>query len=471
MEYLPSIQDSLLELTVTRCLEMDVEIKISDAGQAALEAADDADDAIFELEDNHDRPKVKLSADVTVDEMANKLDALMMLLCDHLSQTHLPIAFRSLLRVFETCILTTHKAKFVQFALFYACGRESQEAIRDTEEEDEDSLHRDFLAKIIDVLVDPYKSVLTRQTGVCYVASFVSRANYCGGETVCEAVSALLRWAEAYMDSLPTTPSGAQDAREQCSLHVLFYTVAQAAFYTMCFRGQEALAWFEASSPTEEDLPLVDIRPCRWERLCGHPLNPLKFCLESVRIEFLELAAVYQLIPDQVREVVLAEKTMTPHRKKRRSIAIATPATLEKERLKGGVGGLGEGANPLDSFFPFDPYLLRQSHSYIEPFYRHWEGSALQRDERKLSVAEEEESVEDDQDLSDESLPDSEIEKEEDEDDDDEDEDDDASSLYNVSRKDDAMEESPPVFRVELEGDWTKNLKRPRAPSMENGSW
>jgi hypothetical protein len=98
---------------------------------------------------------------------------------------------------------------------------------------------------------------------------------------------------------------------------------------------------------------------------------------------------------------------------------------------------------------------------------------ALQRDETKESVAQEDDSVEDDQDLSDESLPDSDTDREEaDEDDEDaEDEEDDASSLYNVARKTDPIEESSPVFRVELEGDWAKNMKRPRAPSMENGSW
>ena len=30
-------------------------------------------------------------------------------------------------------------------------------------------------------------------------------------------------------------------------------------------------------------------------------------------------------------------------------------------------------ANPLDSFFPFDPYLLRHSYPFVEPFYNDWE--------------------------------------------------------------------------------------------------
>merc|ERR1711976_145058 len=49
---------------------------------------------------------------------------------------------------------------------------------------------------------------------------------------------------------------------------------------------------------------------------------------------------------------------------------------FERRRLAaGGVGGLGKGSNPLDSFFPFDPYLLRRSYDFVEPHYRDWCGS------------------------------------------------------------------------------------------------
>ena len=44
------------------------------------------------------------------------------------------------------------------------------------------------------------------------------------------------------------------------------------------------------------------------------------------------------------------------------------------------VGGLGRGSNPLKSFFPFDPLLLRRSHDYIEEFYKHWQGPCQEED-------------------------------------------------------------------------------------------
>lgn len=45
---------------------------------------------------------------------------------------------------------------------------------------------------------------------------------------------------------------------------------------------------------------------------------------------------------------------------------VRTPGRVTK------AGGLGKGSNPLDSFFPFDPYLLRRSHVYVEDMYNTW---------------------------------------------------------------------------------------------------
>ena len=66
--------------------------------------------------------------------------------------------------------------------------------------------------------------------------------------------------------------------------------------------------------------------------------------------------------------------------KRRRSSVIKTAATQEKKRLDGGVGGLGKGSNPLDSYFPFDPYLLKCSHKYVESYYRNWDDCILTMD-------------------------------------------------------------------------------------------
>ena len=186
------------------------------------------------------------------------------------------------------------------------------------------------------------------------------------------------------------------DQRDRIDMHSLFYTVCQAAFYIMCFRGKECLNYYEEAKAyhlkvsndgdaksVEDDLmygeiELIDISSTRWNRLCSHHLNPLRFCLESVRGEFLSLADAFKLLDDTLlRKSVAEDRKMTSglfkkRLARRKSMGIRTAATMERKRIIGGVGGLGKGSNPLNSFFPFDPYLLRRSYSYVEPYYRDW---------------------------------------------------------------------------------------------------
>lgn len=225
----------------------------------------------------------------------------------------------------------------------------------------------------------------------------------------------------------------------------------------------------------------------RWTKLCHHPLKPLKYCLESVRMEFLHLSKKYHWIRHDVLHYLFvyeqqrylrhqriqqynnnnnnhrsnssnnnnqyrfstynndnstnatdhvnpnnncnSSDPMKPvqqeHRQRRQllleiqerrrknlmnlrrtkrlssssiisigstfsnsspnllasenrnnnNVETSSTISIEKERISGGIGGLGHGNNPLDSFFPFDPYLLRRSLRYIEPYYRHWKAA------------------------------------------------------------------------------------------------
>ena len=58
---------------------------------------------------------------------------------------------------------------------------------------------------------------------------------------------------------------------------------------------------------------------------------------------------------------------------------IAAQMSEHDEGGRGGCGSrtdgaheIGSGYNPLDSFFPFDPYLLQASSKYITPLYVNW---------------------------------------------------------------------------------------------------
>lgn len=528
LQYHPGLQTSVLDLLVDKCLEMDVEIKISDLGEASIDSTENdkagADaTGCFELELDGLQATTKPESS-TVDEMATRLDALMMLIFEYMDQSNSPLTmlYDILVRVFESSILICYKSKFVQYLLFYLCGlhERTQGGSGDIKADHDTSvvLHRDFLSKLINIVLDPFRATATRQSGACYVASFVSRARFVAPDTVCEAVSALLRWAEAYLQLLDasdasgvvgvTTSPGQmtmEDVHEQCSLHSLFYTVCQSAFYIMCFRGAEALSHFKESISSAQDdefyLQHVDISRERWSRICGHRTQPLRFCLESVRVEFLALATSHALLDGKVMQSLQSQQELSlmPGRSRKVANVIRTAATLEKERLSGGVGGLGRGQNPLDSFFPFDPYLLSKSYSYVEPLYIHWCGVAGESGiSRSMSptiglddAGEADAPSDDDEDDDDTSHvlgsvgsasaePDENDSKSGSEDDEDSDEEEDGSSarqamsFVSTSTTLQVVGRGTPVAALkpdELRAAWTDTLKRSRAASVENGSW
>ncbi len=505
LDYLPSIRKGLLELVIDKCLEIDVNIKIDENGEVSIEKEERES---YENENEHENEGQKQEAlqdedvGVKVDALSDTLDSLLALLLRSLRDASLDgrevrELYYEVLPVFESTIITTHKSKFVQYCMFLLCGLESERLeatrtasgspnpIHDPVVQEHSILHRDFASKLLELIVDPYRASLTRQSAACYLASFVSRACYVEAETVCESVSALLRWAEAYMDTLATNSVRAADARTQGVLHSLFYTVCQAAFYIMCFRGTEAINFYQKAlrqfnkreqtdeNKNDESLLLPDptdiyLGTSRWTNICNHDLQPLRFCLESVRSEFLHVAHAFELVEEHILDklVVDAKRMSTGRVNKKAASTIMTAATLEKQRRKGGVGGLGRGSNPLKSFFPFDPLLLRRSHAYIEPFYRHWQGPVEEEDILVIDEAPDEDDqpfgMDEDEQL-----------------DDDSDDDDEAPVVISdhETRESDSDTDDETLThdfiqkKLQQKEVWSATLKRPRSQSMENGSW
>jgi RNA polymerase I-specific transcription initiation factor RRN3 len=501
LDYLPSIRKQLLELVIDKCLEIDVNIKIKNNGEVLIEE-EQKEDVLLEggLDGKVKKPQKEHAIVDDIDELSDKLDSLLALLLETIRQESndgvgVRALYYELLPVFESIILTTHKSKFVQYCVFLLCGLESQMvddgnvAVPSTDHHQQQQhaiLHRDFAAKLLETIVDPYRATLTRQSGACYLASFISRASYVGPETVCESVSALLRWAEAYMDSLATDSIRAADAREQSDHHSLFYTVCQAAFYIMCFRGTEAIQFHREAMtgystmkvPTDgeefywPDPAHVDLSTERWTTICNHELQPLRFCLESVRSEFLHVAHAFNLVEEQILDkLVVDAKRLSTGRVNKKAASICTAATLEKRRQSGGVGGLGRGSNPLKSFFPFDPLLLRRSHEYINSFYKHWQGPVEEEDvlviddlpegddpifemDENIDASDDEDDVSDDDDEVPVVVSDQETR------------DDDDSDAEENPRTPDTLKKREMQRKA-----WTETTKRPRSQSLENGSW
>lgn len=472
LNYAPTIRQNILELCIDKCLEIDVEIRIAQDGKVKLEEADAGEiedplkEGIFTMDEETEtqeknieqekieriESKVQSKGVDQVDELAEKLDTLMYLTFQNLasaSEIKSPKdLYKMIITTFDSVILTTHKSKFVQFVILFLCGLDHEKYSHDhhldkeveLQSSEQATLSREFAAKLIDLVLDPFRPSINRQSAACYLASFVSRSKSVCAGTACEAVAAILRFAEAYMDTYHTaaiarnakraasTDFGSGNQTSKVVVHSLFYTVCQAAFYIMCFRGREcieyydqAVAYYATLDETHDDEQillytepsLIEIGSKRWTRLVSHHLHPLKYCLESVRGEFLLLSDKFDLIDETVlNRLIIEDRKMasgtntTASNSARKPASILTAATLEKRRINGGVGGLGRGSNPLDSFFPFDPYLLRRSYAFVDPYYRHWNGGDATHDdddnddesavEQTCSVHDDEISVSDD---------------------------------------------------------------------------
>ncbi|KAI2492782.1 RNA polymerase I specific transcription initiation factor RRN3 [Fragilaria crotonensis] len=170
MDYAPTLEPQMLELLIDKALEIDVEIRIKDGGNVEIDeekiVSQIDDEAIFELELDGDVPQKATAVnteaphqdnllDRTIDEMAEKLDSIMVLLFRYVESRvendpqALSKLFHILVPVFESTILTTHRSKFVQFILFYLCG------IVPSDVDQPHDLYRDFAGRLIEAVLDP----------------------------------------------------------------------------------------------------------------------------------------------------------------------------------------------------------------------------------------------------------------------------------------------------------------------------
>lgn len=187
-EYFPGIEENILNLVISRCLEIDVEIVIEETGEAKIK--DDAFESFEATEnmfllDDHDNAKLsgfrqfssgvhKISDEVA--SMADKLDVLLICLLqylfDQLSKNRKEITqyiFNALLNIFEANILATHRSKFVQYILFFVAGFTCNNDL---------NFYEPFAQRLLNIFLRPTFAPIKRQSAVLYLASFVSRANF-----------------------------------------------------------------------------------------------------------------------------------------------------------------------------------------------------------------------------------------------------------------------------------------------------
>jgi RNA polymerase I-specific transcription initiation factor RRN3 len=331
------LKPHVLELVMIKVLQLDVEIQVK------IEELDDDDIELVEQymeteeEELFDMEHI-LSSDLTMTNMQDrieegsdacrvvlhsliKLDKLMIAIFDYIQQSSSDeVFFKHILQIFERTVLRTFKSRYIQFVLFKFTSYNPE-------------YHNMFLSHLLAIPFKKSVPIAVKLNSIAYLSSFMARAKFLKDRQVYEAYALLISWCERYIDEC-------QDNYIDYEKHLLFYSISQTLFYVFCFRHKLFL---------KQNMLKVSM-----ERIIFSRLNPLYVCLDSIVDEFARLASdsnfvyCYSLIEKNARES-MREKVEKNNADDRFS-----------QKL-------------LEAFFPFDPYKLFSSKSYIaQDLYVNW---------------------------------------------------------------------------------------------------
>ncbi|XP_016784167.2 uncharacterized protein LOC745676 isoform X1 [Pan troglodytes] len=201
-----------------------------------------------------------------------------------------------------------------------------------------------FLEHLWKKLQDPSNPAIIRQAAGNYIGSFLARAKFIPLITVKSCPDLLVNWLHIYLNNQDSGTKAFCDV----ALHGPFYSACQAVFYTFVFRHKQLL-----SGNLKEGLQYL--QSLNFERIVMSQLNPLKICLPSVVNFFAAITNKYQL----VFCYTIIE------RNNRQMLPVIRSTT--------GGDSVQTCTNPLDTFFPFDPCVLKRSKKFIDPIYQVWE--------------------------------------------------------------------------------------------------
>ncbi|EJD48533.1 RNA polymerase I-specific transcription initiation factor RRN3 [Auricularia subglabra TFB-10046 SS5] len=406
-DYCPEVAEDIIATIIDRAIQIDVEIQVEmeeleaegagpDAGEIFTldpfenvvgeneprsdsdDDEGDIDDALSELsseaEDlDNDPAKLEEERDLGhIQEMVTKLDAILKLVFEHFNRLQAEILssslpetdtlldarraqFLSLLTIFDTTILRTFKSRYTQFVVFWYASLDAEFADL-------------FLGMLVGrALRDAGQPPVARAAAASYIASFVSRALFIGRAAARKVTELFCTFLAQHLALVEEDPLAARQ-------HMVFYAAAQAVFLIFCFRWRDLLLEDEEGDGEVDDEMEIAMgaslsRKRRWlpeldvmQRVVSSPMNPLKVCSQNVVNQFARVAQH----TDFLYCYPIMDGTATP----RGEVGVG-PAYLWKDGVQ----------EEVHSFFPFDPYALPLSASFVQGIYREWSAVAIDDDD------------------------------------------------------------------------------------------
>ncbi|KAI5212310.1 RNA polymerase I-specific transcription initiation factor RRN3 isoform X1 [Manis pentadactyla] len=372
--YFPTLRHEILELVIEKLLKLDVNAPrqdIEDAEEAAAQTGSgrDAPEGLFNMDEDEETEHEPKADPERLNQMAHpvaeRLDILLALLLSYIKDVcyvdgkidnnKTKDLYRDLITIFDKLLLPTHASCHIQFFMFYLCSFKLGFA-------------EAFLEHLWKKLQDPNNPAIIRQAAGNYIGSFLARAKFIPLITVKSCLDLLVNWLHIYLNNQDSGTKAFCDV----ALHGPFYSACQAVFYTFVFKHKQLL-----SGNLKEGLRYL--QSLNFERIVMSQLNPLKICLPSVVNFFAAITSKYQLV-----------FCYTIIEKNNRQMLPVIRSTAGGDLVQ-------TCTNPLDTFFPFDPCVLKRSKKFIDPIYQIWEDmSAEELQEFKKPIKQEVVEDEDD---------------------------------------------------------------------------
>ncbi|XP_042294289.1 RNA polymerase I-specific transcription initiation factor RRN3 [Sceloporus undulatus] len=360
--YIPVLRCDILELVIERLLKMDVSAPRKDIEAAEeVESVENAEKGLFNLDEDEENPDKN---ETMAHPVAERLDILMIVLFSYVKEIchvdgkldvgNTKQLYRDLVAIFDKLILPTHGSCHVQYIMFYLSSFKL-------------GIAEAFVEHLWKKLQDPNTPAVIRQAAANYIGSFLARAKFIPVVTVKACLDLLVNWLHLYIDNQGSGLKAFCDI----ALHSSFYAACQAVFYVVIFRHKQIL-----DGNLKKGLSFL--QKLNFERIVMSQLNPLKVCLPSIVNFFAALTRKYQIaFCDTIIE-----------RNRRQALPVI--------RSSCGGDSIEASTNPLDSFFPFDPYILKRSKNIINPLYQFWEEQSTEELEKTTDAINESKGEDDD---------------------------------------------------------------------------
>lgn len=171
-----------------------------------------------------------------------------------------------------------------------------------------------------------------RQASVGYLASLLARGRFISLVLLQDLLSQLCDWAHQYIQRSDSVSNNSLKA------HTVFYSICQAIFYIIAFRSRDL---------TADRKSLIFLQSLQLSSLVTSNLNPLRVCLPAIATTFAGVTRSHQL--------AYCHTVLERNARRKLATVYSNDSQTPDECL--------------ETFFPFDPFLLKKSGTKIENLY------------------------------------------------------------------------------------------------------